>query len=154
MVRGGEVPESGHGFAVVRSVMSIAGRMNGAMAAIAAEHGMTLPHLEVLLCLRGGEGISQSDLSERMLITKGNVCVIVQKLEGAGLVDRRPDPTDQRLHRLYLTPDAQRLLARTRSARDAAIARPFARLTAAERKTLYELLGRVEDALDDGQTTD
>jgi len=37
------------------------------------EHGLTLPHFEVLLLHAGAakSGISQQDLSERLLVTKG-----------------------------------------------------------------------------------
>ncbi len=149
VVRGGDVPPQGRAFAVVRSVVNITGRMNAALAALAVQHGLTLPHLEVLLCLLDGEGISQQELSERLLVTKGNICVIVQKLEAGGLLDRRPDPVDQRVHRLHLTDDARRLLATMRPAREAQLARPLRGLTPAEQKTLCELLARVEDALDD-----
>jgi DNA-binding MarR family transcriptional regulator len=151
VVRGGDVPAEHRGLAAIRSIVSIAGRMNGAMAGVAKGHGLTLPHLEVLLCLKGGEGISQQELSDRLLVTKGNTCVIVQKVEAAGLIDRRPDPADQRTHRLYLTDDGHRLLARVRPGLDALTARLVRGLTPAERTVLHELLCRVEDAFDDVQ---
>ena len=152
VVRGGDVPAEHRGSAAVLSIITIAGRMNAEMATLAKGHGLTLPHLEVLLCLKGGEGISQQELSDRLLVTKGNTCVIVQKVEAAGLIDRRADPADQRTHRLYLTDDGHRLLARVRPEVDALTARPVRGLTPAERSVLHGLLCRVEDAFDDVET--
>ena len=36
--------------------------------------------------------------------------VMVQKMEGAGLIERRSDPDDQRFHRLYMTPAGKQKL--------------------------------------------
>ena len=109
-------------------------------------HGLSLPHLEVLLCLNLGEGISQQDLAERLLLTKGNICVIVQKMESAGLIERRLDPDDQRFHQLYFTPAGRAKLSKTLPEHHALRSHLLKHLSLGEQKTLHELLCRIDDA--------
>jgi MarR family transcriptional regulator, organic hydroperoxide resistance regulator len=149
VLRGYDGPPEGYGHAAVVSLVRVHGRMTDAMARVVKEHGVTLPHFDVLLTLRHGEGISQQDLSERMLMTKGNVCVMAQKLELAGLIERRSDPTDQRFHRLYLTDAGRRVLAKVFPEHKTFVARMLSTLSLAEQRTLHELLNRVDQTLDD-----
>jgi DNA-binding MarR family transcriptional regulator len=123
--------------------------MQDAMGRVVKEHGLTLPHFDVLLTLKNGEGISQQDLSERLLVTKGNICVIAQKLELAGLIERRSDPTDQRFHRLYLTDAGRRVVAKVYPEARAFHVKLLSALSLHEQRTLGELLNRVEQTLDD-----
>jgi DNA-binding MarR family transcriptional regulator len=115
-------------------------------------HGLTLPHFDVLMTLRMSEGISQQELAKRLLVTKGNVCVIAQKLEIEGLIERRSDPTDQRFHRLYLTEAGRKMLVKVYPEHRALNARVMEGLSVAEQRTLHDLLARVDQALDDIDT--
>jgi DNA-binding MarR family transcriptional regulator len=127
---------------IVRSFTEATTRM-------AREHNLSLPRLEVLLCLNDGEGISQQELSERLLVTKGNVCTTLQAMESEGLVERRTDETDQRAHRLYMTTAGRQRLAKTRSARQALMTRTLGGFSPDENRTLRRLLGRIEQTFDD-----
>ena len=63
-------------------------------------------------CLRElarDDGITQSDLAERLKVARPTVTVMLQKMEKAGLIERRSDEQDQRYTRIYLT-DAGRVL--------------------------------------------
>src|ERR1700744_1691643 len=68
-----------------------------------AAHGLSLSQFDVLATLRHGEGITQQDLAERLLVTKGNVVGLIDRVSAAGWVERRPDPDDRRANRLYFT---------------------------------------------------
>src|SRR4051794_5035802 len=70
---------------------------------VLAGHDLTLPQFDVLATLRFSEGVSQQELAERLLVTKGNVCGVLDRLERLGWVERRPDPNDGRANRLYFT---------------------------------------------------
>src|SRR3954462_13831725 len=65
--------------------------------------GITLPQFDVLANLGMSEGINQQQLAQRLLVTKGNVCGVIDRMESAGLVERRPSPADRRANHLYLT---------------------------------------------------
>src|SRR6476659_39945 len=78
-------------------------RMQRKIVSALSEHRITLPQFDVLATLRFGEGVTQQELAERLLVTKGNVCVVLDRLERIGWVRRRPDPIDARANRVYLT---------------------------------------------------
>src|SRR5947209_4621332 len=65
--------------------------------------GLTLPQFDVLANLGMSEGITQQELAGRLLVTKGNVCGLLDRMEAAELVERRSDAKDRRANRLYLT---------------------------------------------------
>src|SRR3954451_8617099 len=56
--------------------------------------------VDVLAKVGASEGISQQELANALLVTKGNVCQLLDKMEGSGLLERRPDG---RVNRLFLT---------------------------------------------------
>jgi len=141
--------EDDHGHSAITAMVRIVRSFTEATTRVAREQDLNLPRLEVLLCLNDGEGISQQQLSERLLVTKGNVCMTLQAMESDGLVERRADPADQRAHRLYLTTAGRERLARTRPAQMALMARTLGGLSADERRTLRRLLGRIEQTFDD-----
>ena len=82
VLRGYDDFNPGHSaaLAMVRIVRSF----TDAHTRIAREHDLNLPRLEILLCLRAGEGISQQELSQRLLVTKGNVSMTLQAMEAEG----------------------------------------------------------------------
>jgi DNA-binding MarR family transcriptional regulator len=61
-------------------------------------------------------GISLSDLSERLLCTKGNATRIIRSLENDGLVGRAVDETDNRAARLTLSAEGEMVFERVRQA--------------------------------------
>jgi DNA-binding MarR family transcriptional regulator len=147
VLRGHDDHNPGHSsaLAMVRIVRSF----TDAHTRIAKEHDLNLPRLEVLLCLKDGEGISQQELSERLLVTKGNACMTLQAMETEGLVQRRTDTADQRAHRLYLTNAGRQRLAKTKPALEALMAQMLGVLSLDEQRTLRRLLGRIEQTFDD-----
>jgi MarR family transcriptional regulator, organic hydroperoxide resistance regulator len=151
VLSGHDVPEEHRGHAALRTLIRIFGRMTARAGELAKRHGLTLPHLEVLLCLDQGEGISQQDLAERLLLTKGNICVMVQKMEGTGLIERRSDPDDQRFHRLYMSPAGKEKLREILPEHVAMTGRVLRGLTLAEQKTLHDLLCRIDDSLNEDE---
>src|SRR5258706_8331177 len=66
-------------------------------------HGLCLAHFEILVKLSMAEGISQQDLASRLLVTKGNVCTLLDRMESNQWVERRAHPEDRRANRLFLT---------------------------------------------------
>lgn len=57
----------------------------------------------MLRLLRMNEGLSQKEIAGKLNIKPPTVNVSVQRMEKAGLVDRRTDGKDQRITRIYLT---------------------------------------------------
>ena len=54
------------------------------------------------------DGLRLRDLAERASITAQSMGELVDELERAGYVERRPDPSDRRAKRVYLTRTGRR----------------------------------------------
>ena len=111
--------------------------------------GLTTAQFDVLAHVGAAEGLCQQELAERLLVTKGNVCGLIDRMEQAGLIVRRPDPTDRRVHRLELTAEGRRLYAEAVPAQERLIASLLAELTPEEQRTLHALLRRLDRSLDE-----
>lgn len=116
-----------------------------------AEFGLTPAAANVLVRLRPGASEPMSQLARRLGQDPGNLTGVVDHLERAGLVHRRPSATDGRSREVELTADgvARRaeVVARTLDGT------PLARgLTPDERRLLSGLLGVLAHPADDVQT--
>jgi DNA-binding MarR family transcriptional regulator len=90
------------------------------------------------------EGQSQHALAERLGIPPSRMVALVDDLEAAGLVERRPHPDDRRIRALHLTAKGQRVLRRA-----VAIAVEFeselcSELDEQEREQLIDLLQKLQ----------
>ena len=72
---------------------------------------------------------------------------MVDRLQDAGLVERRADAADRRSWRLYLTPRAHELLEQLRPLAEAMIDEALAGIDAADRDRLNQLLEKVRQNL-------
>jgi DNA-binding MarR family transcriptional regulator len=68
-----------------------------------AGYDITPEQFGVLARLQEQEGISQSQLGEKMYKDRHNLTRILNLLEKRGCIERRPDSTDKRIYRLFLT---------------------------------------------------
>ena len=75
-------------------------------------HGMTTPQYAALSILRAQPGLSSAQLARRAFVTPQSMQVMVTAFIRDGLVDRRADPSNQRILRNHLTPDGELLLLR------------------------------------------
>src|SRR5271156_3509476 len=79
-------------------------RLQTAVSERLREIGLSVPQCDVLTTLTEAEGVSQQDLAKRLYVTKGNISGLLDRLEGAGLVERRSTAADRRQYEIYLTP--------------------------------------------------
>lgn len=80
----------------------------------AATMGVTRPQWRVLARLKRESGLRQVELAERLDMEPITLCRIVDRLEEAGLVERKPDPSDRRAWLLELTQKAAPLVKKLR----------------------------------------
>ena len=57
----------------------------------------------VLRALWKQEGLTHGELAARVRVQPATITKMIQRMEKAGFVARRPDPDDQRVSRVYLT---------------------------------------------------
>jgi MarR family transcriptional regulator, transcriptional regulator for hemolysin len=76
----------------------------------ARTRGMTRAQWAVLVRLDRQPGINQNDLAQLTDVEPITVGRLIDRLEQAGFVERKPDPKDRRIWRLFLTPAARPVL--------------------------------------------
>jgi MarR family transcriptional regulator, transcriptional regulator for hemolysin len=76
----------------------------------AAQFGITRAQWVVLVRLDRSEGLKQSELAEMLELQPISLTRLLDKLCDGGLIERRADPIDRRVKRLFLTPAARPLL--------------------------------------------
>jgi DNA-binding MarR family transcriptional regulator len=73
--------------------------------------GVTRAQWRVLTMLARHEGINQGGLADLIEVEPITLCRMVDRLAEASLVERRPDPNDRRVWRLFMTNKARALLS-------------------------------------------
>lgn len=76
------------------------------------QYGVTDTQFNILMILRDyeGEGLSQQELSEKLVVTKSNVVGLIDRLEKADYVKRTSHPTDRRFNQIVLTSKGKMLV--------------------------------------------
>jgi DNA-binding MarR family transcriptional regulator len=101
--------------------------------------------VDVLAKVGSSEGISQQELANALLVTKGNVCQLLDKMEASGLLERRPDG---RVNRLFLTDQGRRVHDEVVPRHDELLAAHFNSLSARDQRDLSRLLRHVDKAME------
>ena len=82
-------------------------------------------------------------LAKALLIPKPSVTVYVKRLEAAELVKREIDSADLRRHKLSLTPEGRKVMARGLALLSEAFGQRLGRLTATQQAELKSLLEKL-----------
>ena len=97
-----------------------------------SEFGITLPRFDLMAQLaREPQGLTMGDLSQRMMVSGGNVSGIATQLEKEGLISREPVPGNRRAFCVQLT---------------AAGKKRFAEMATAHEGWIVDCLGELSDA--------
>ncbi|WP_085809566.1 MarR family winged helix-turn-helix transcriptional regulator [Sphingomonas sp. TZW2008] len=72
----------------------------------ARQHGATRAQWKALLGISRHEGINQGGLADLLEVEPITLCRLIDRMEDAGLVERRRDPRDRRAWQLFLTEKA------------------------------------------------
>lgn len=104
----------------------------------------------ILRILWEEEGLSQSELADRLGLSPATITNALQNMEKADLVRREQDAEDQRISRVYLTESGEAIRSRAEVLWQALEDRAFGGLSAEEHAQLHALLLRVRDNLDGG----
>lgn len=134
--------------------MAVLGRLSEAaervmrdrMNPLFAEAGLQPGEFDVLATLRrAGKPymLSPTRLYEAAMISSGGMTARLDRLERAGLIERRPDPNDRRGKLIALTDEGRTLIDATITRHVANEQRILAALTIAEQKKLDALLRKL-----------
>lgn len=109
--------------------------------------GLTQGQWRALAYVSRMEGVNQARLAERMEIRPITLGRLIDRLQEAGWVERRADPGDRRMCRLYLTPAAQPLIRRLRTLASETLDRALAGIGAQRRTQLVSTLKHIKENL-------
>jgi MarR family transcriptional regulator, 2-MHQ and catechol-resistance regulon repressor len=108
-----------------------------------ARHGLSTGEFAILEALYHKGPLLLGEVQRKILVSSGGVTYLVDRLEAAGLVERRDSPDDRRARFAALTAEGQELMEGIFPDHAAAVERAVAGLTAAEQRTAIELLRKL-----------
>jgi DNA-binding MarR family transcriptional regulator len=114
---------------------------------VLAEVGLHVGQEMVLLELWKEDGLRGGELAERLEVEPPTVTRMLQRMEGCGFVERRPDPADARSFRVYLTGRGKSLEAPVARCWEEVEKRTLAGLTPEEKALFRRFLSRVRENL-------
>lgn len=140
-----EIDPEGLGFLVTEIARlyraEIDRRIAGSGLDLTAGEGRVLAHAAMEGPLR------QNVLAERMGVEAMTLCAFLDRLEGRGLIERKPDPKDRRAKLVVVTPAAKGVLSRIAGVSAGLRAAVSSDMSDAQWYALHVLLRRVRDRL-------
>jgi DNA-binding MarR family transcriptional regulator len=105
----------------------------------------TLPRFDLMAQLeRAPQGLKMSDLSQRMMVTGGNVTGITDGLEKDGLVLREVDAADRRVFHVKLSAEGQRQFRRMAAEHEQWVIELLEGMSMKHKNQLVQLLGELK----------
>jgi|YNPNPStandDraft_1061719.scaffolds.fasta_scaffold05462_3 DNA-binding MarR family transcriptional regulator len=102
----------------------------------------------VLKALWEQEGPTHTELAEKLHVTPATITKMLQRMEKAGFITRRPDAEDQRISRVYLTEAGHAIRARVQAVWQQMEQETFEGFTLEEKVLLRRLLLQVRENLE------
>lgn len=112
------------------------------------EFKTTLPRFDLMAQLdKFATGMTVGEVSQRLMVSNGNVTTVVGGLVDEGLVDKRPAPHDRRVQVISLTAQGRRQFRSMAERHELWIAELFAGLSPPDASALMRLLGTTKQSL-------
>jgi DNA-binding MarR family transcriptional regulator len=112
--------------------------------------GILLADHEALVSLENeGGALRMSEIADRLVLTRGGVTKLVDRLEAAGYVVRNPSSFDRRVITVEITPPGRSAIEGSRAVFDAALHDLWGRhISEEEAEAVLEVVDRIRAALD------
>jgi outer membrane protein TolC/DNA-binding MarR family transcriptional regulator len=112
---------------------------------VAEGHGLTLPQWMALGCIGhgGDEGVTHSELGQRLMLSKAPITGMVDRLERAGYVRRSTNEKDRRISCIAITPKGEEVWNRVRLELRQHSTQHCSTLSEADQSTLLSMLSRL-----------
>lgn len=101
----------------------------------------------VLFALHEQDGLTHGELAARLGVTPATITRMIQRMEKTGFVQRRPDASDQRISRVFLTEAGRAVFSGLQAIWDRMEAESFAGFNDGERAVLRTYLHRIRENL-------
>ena len=114
-------------------------------ARLREEFATTLPRFDFMAQLeRAPDGLTMGELSQRMMVSGGNVSGIANQLEGEGFIDRSPVPDNRRTLCVTLTEQGRKRFADMASAHEGWVVEMLGDLSQTEHQQIMKHLGQLK----------
>lgn len=113
------------------------------------KYGVTDTQFNILMTLHdfGAEGLTQQELSEKLVVHKSNVTGLVDRLEKLSYVKRQVDAEDRRCNHIVLTPKGSKLIGKAEAPYFLEVDRIMNSLSDGEKKALISSTGKIRQAI-------
>jgi DNA-binding MarR family transcriptional regulator len=109
--------------------------------------GLTSAQWRVLAYLARCEGSNQASLADFMDMEPITLSRHLDRMQAAGMLERRPDPADRRAHRLYLTESGRELITGFRAHTSHVMREAVEGIAETEIEAMIPLLARMRSNL-------
>ncbi len=109
--------------------------------------GITGPQMRAVIAIMRFPGINQGALADRLDVEPITTCRMVDRLEQAGLVERRRDPQDRRAWQLFLTDQAEPIAEKLQAIGQTVLNDSLDGVAIADREAIMTTLGLIRDNL-------
>jgi DNA-binding MarR family transcriptional regulator len=144
--RSGRIGSRDPGLLAWLRLMRVYTRVDRRTAELLKEHNLTVAQFDVIAQVGAHEGTTQQGLADALLVTKGNVTQLLDRLEERGLIERRQIP-GRRGKCLFLTAEGWELNRRVVPAQEAMVCEAFSCVPVEDRQRLHAILTQVDRAL-------
>jgi MarR family 2-MHQ and catechol resistance regulon transcriptional repressor len=140
---------------VLMAIVRAAENFKRTHSAIFKQYGLSFPQYNILRVLesshRGQNKIST--VGKIMLVPGANMTGLAKRLEQKGFIVRRPDPSDERVTLLQITPKGKKTLARIKDQKDAVIDHILQDFTLNDKTAVLDKVKQLIDATTDVNET-
>ena len=109
-----------------------------------SEFSTTLPRFDLMAQLERSGGLRMNELSQRLMVSGGNVTGITDQLEREGLVVRTAYPGDRRAYTVKLTPTGLKRFREMAARHEQWIIELLGGLSRDEKETMIQELGKLK----------
>ena len=124
-------------------------KVHRVLSQLLGELDLTLAQHDILVVIWQSPDITQQQLAEKLLVVKSNISALVAKLEKRGLLERIPDPSDNRNKRLTLSSDGEKLVIKSLEIQNQVIERMVATVDDTDLEYIDRIMKRVGIVLDE-----
>jgi DNA-binding MarR family transcriptional regulator len=115
---------------------------NEARRRLRTSFNMSLSRFDLMAQLDSTKtGLRMGEISNRLMVTTGNITGLTDELEADGLVERAADPHSRRASLVRLTPKGRKLFRAAAKANAGWIAEFFSVLSEKDKKMMFEIFG-------------
>lgn len=110
--------------------------------------GITGPQMRALVAVMRNPGINQGALAEKLDVEPITTCRMIDRLEQAGLIERRRDPADRRAWRLHLSDSANPITSKMHAVGEDVLAESIIGLDTQALESMVDCLNAIRVNLD------